>query len=207
MSPTLRNINVITSTGAIVLLVMSIWPDYAGGCCGFLVGAGAAGLLGVSWLFVVLQAQYRRKWPPVRQMAAAPLVVLLTYAMLNLYIPRRVAFIACQEQFDEIVARSVSPTTTTAPSTTLPDVGSRQTDPVPLNRRLGVYRVDQYAIDPRGGIYFRTGTGQDGMGPDTMSYGFVYRPNPDGTPFGASRYLVRRIRGDWHWFQASNDWF
>jgi len=72
---------------------------------------------------------------------------------------------------------------------------------------LGIYHVDEWASDQRGGVYFRTGTGPDGIGPDTMSYGFVYRPNREGSPFGASHYMVRRLGGDWYWFRASNDWF
>jgi len=78
---------------------------------------------------------------------------------------------------------------------------------VPLDRWLGIYHVDEWASDQRGGVYFRTGTGPDGIGPDTMSYGFVYRPNREGSPFGASHYMVRRLGGDWYWFRASNDWF
>jgi hypothetical protein len=72
-------------------------------------------------------------------------------------------------------------------------------------RRIGIYWVDKYVADPRGGVYFRTGTGVDGFGPDVMSYGFAYRPNADGSPFGGARYGRWRLFGDWYWFRASDD--
>jgi hypothetical protein len=74
-----------------------------------------------------------------------------------------------------------------------------------LGRWLGAYFVDRYAADPRGGIYFRTHSGPDGIGPDTMSYGFAYQPNSEGTPFGEAGYRYSRMAGDWYCFSASND--
>ncbi len=38
-----------------------------------------------------------------------------------------------------------------------------------------------------------------------MSYGFVYRPNPEGTPFGNAGYRYSYVVGDWYCFSASND--
>jgi hypothetical protein len=37
-----------------------------------------------------------------------------------------------------------------------------------------------------------------------MSSGFVYRPNPEGTPFGRAGYNRSRIVGDWYAFSASD---
>ena len=67
--------------------------------------------------------------------------------------------------------------------------------------------VDEYTADPRGGVYFRVHRGHDGIGPDVMSYGFVYKPNRIGTPFGAAGYHLFRLGNDWYWFRASDDWF
>ena len=75
-----------------------------------------------------------------------------------------------------------------------------------LGRFLGIYYVNRFAADPRGGVYLRTHAGADGIGPDTMSYGFAYKPNPKGTPFGNSHYGLSHIVGDWYFFSASNDW-
>ncbi|WP_139228486.1 hypothetical protein [Planctomicrobium piriforme] len=66
--------------------------------------------------------------------------------------------------------------------------------------------MKDYATDPRGGVSFRTHTSPDGIGPDTMSYGFAYHPNGEGTPFGAAGYQVRRLQNGWYWFMTSNDW-
>ena len=75
-----------------------------------------------------------------------------------------------------------------------------------LGRFMGVYSVDRSAADPRGGVYFRTHAGPDGIGPDTMSYGFAFRPNREGTPFGKARYHLSHVVGDWYLFWASNDY-
>jgi len=76
-----------------------------------------------------------------------------------------------------------------------------------VGQRFGIYHVDQVGIDGRGGIYFRVNTGQDGIGPDQMSYGFVKNPNRTGSPFGRSDYSVRQIAGEWYEFKASDDFF
>ncbi|MFO0950214.1 MAG: hypothetical protein U0835_03495 [Isosphaeraceae bacterium] len=71
---------------------------------------------------------------------------------------------------------------------------------------FGIYRVDVCARDERGGVFFRTGTGPDGVGPDRESYGFAYRPNTQGTPFGRAGYRLRRLAGDWYIFSVSDDY-
>ena len=76
---------------------------------------------------------------------------------------------------------------------------------LPLNRRLGIFQVDEYAADPRGGVYVRVHSGGDGLGPDIMSYGFAYQPNSKGTPFGAAEYQTFAIGRGWYWFRASDD--
>jgi hypothetical protein len=75
-----------------------------------------------------------------------------------------------------------------------------------LERQIGPYWVDRYGTDRRGGVYFRTHTGPDGIGPDQMSYGFAFQPNDQGTPFGNAGYQFRHLFGDWYVFAASDDW-
>ncbi len=77
---------------------------------------------------------------------------------------------------------------------------------VVANLQLGIYQVDEWAVDPRGGVFFRVNTGGDGLGPDTMSYGFAKHPNSTGTPFGMAKYRTFPLVGDWYWFRASNDY-
>lgn len=127
----------------------------------------------------------RRRW-----ISFAPALVALCFALVLTGTPRRVAFLLSRPAFRRHVAR--------APADDYE--GER------LGRLLGLYHVDRYAADPRGGVYFRTHAGLDGIGPDTMSYGFAYRPNPKGSPFGNARYRRTPLAGDWYSFSASDDY-
>ncbi len=126
---------------------------------------------------------------PRRRITTAPAFIAVSLILLWFGIPRRVAFLLSRPAFERLVA--------TAPA--------NRYEGEPLGRRLGLYDVDRYAADPRGGVYFRTHAGPDGIGPDTMSYGFVFRPNPEGTPFGKAGYGLSYMVGDWYCFSASND--
>lgn len=67
-----------------------------------------------------------------------------------------------------------------------------------LFERLGLYSVDYYARDRRGGIYFATSQHQI-LG---VSYGFAYQPNHRGCPFGDSGYAIEPVVGEWYWFRS-----
>jgi len=114
-----------------------------------------------------------------------------TYVLLKFYVPRRIAFAMNRASFDRLLQDA--------------DHGAIADDAAAVH--AGIYRVDEIASDPRGGTYFRVFSGTDGLSPDTMSYGFAYRPNAEGSPFGASQYKVRHLQDDWYWFRASDDWF
>src|SRR5438094_93954 len=85
----------------------------------------------------------------------ASAMLIGTYVLLKFYVPRRVAFAITRSQFEQFIAQAHTP----AP----------QSKRISLNRKFGVYRVDSYGADPRGGVYFRVHSGQDGLGPDVMS--------------------------------------
>ena len=121
---------------------------------------------------------------------SAPAIVVLSLALILVGIPRRVAFLLSRPAFQRYV--SMAP--------------ACEYRGVVLGRLLGFYYIDRYGTDPRGGAYFRTHTGPDGIGPDQMSYGFAFRPNREGTPFGNAHYRCTRMVGDWYVFSASNDW-
>jgi len=187
----LRAVNTLTLLGGIGLLTLSVWPGFVIGC--FLsLAYPAIALLGLAWLLIVIRAvpkPYGRGTPiPLLQILIAPIMVCSTYALLKFYIPRRIAFVAHISQFEQ---RLTSAATTT--------------QPIALNRWLGIYRVDQIRHDIRGGVYFRTGIGADGI--DQMSCGFVHQPNPEGSPFGRKYYIYRPLAGDWYWFEASDDYY
>ena len=71
-----------------------------------------------------------------------------------------------------------------------------------LDQRIGLYNVDRYSTDPRGGIYFRV-RGED-AGLDLIHYGFVYQPNQQGSPFGQSNYTLEHLTGDWYIFSETS---
>jgi hypothetical protein len=190
----LRAVNTITAVGAIFLISVSLWPGALVGCFALLLLPFIA-LLGIAWLFLVITA-LPRPWGrasalPRDQLMLAPIMVMFTLLLLIFYIPRRIAFVAFRSQFASYV----------------PSAPASNGRPAPLDKWLGIYHADSYGSDPRGGVYFRTGTGADGIGPDQMSYGFAYQPNTKGTPFGAAHYGIWHLSGDWYWFRASDDWY
>lgn len=189
----LRVVNACCIGGAILLVVMSPWPGYANSCFALLLIPVIA-LLGLTWLLAGARAlrvpRVTGSPTPIQTVATAPVIVLLTLAMLQFYVPRRIGFLCCRAQFAANVNGA-------------PVSGYLVKR---FDRRLGIYHVDARIADPRGGVYFLTGTGADGFGPDTMSYGFAYRPNPQGTPFGNAKYKLGSLGGGWFWFAASNDW-
>jgi hypothetical protein len=111
-----------------------------------------------------------------------------TLGLLWFHVPQRFVFVSCQVELRKLVD----------------DAPTGEFRGEELHRRVGPYRVDRYAADERGGVFFRTATGPDGIGPDEMSYGFAFRPNGRGTPFGNARYWQDHLLGDWYVFGASN---
>jgi hypothetical protein len=65
--------------------------------------------------------------------------------------------------------------------------------------------VQEAEVDERGGLYFVTSTGGDWI--DKVSSGFVFKPNPKGTPFGAAQYSLTQLSGDWYRFYVTDDWY
>jgi hypothetical protein len=134
----------------------------------------------------------RQTWRPWWMSASiGAAVVAASLILIATQVPMRIAFVVSRSAFE---ATRVENTPWSSG-----EIGFS----VPLDRRLGVLRVDRYGEDPRGGVYFRTGTSMDAI--DTMSHGFVHKPNGEGTPFGRSRYRVRHLVDDWYVFSASDD--
>lgn len=185
-----------TAVACLAALAISIYPGVLNdlvvlgvlGFCFVLPVVGALGLIGV----ILLARKGRLRGLRIRWTQAAVIFGLLlgTYVLLKFYVPRRIAFAVSRSSFEQMLPQA---TTSTGQGAA-------------LNRRLGLYQVDTYAADPRGGVYFRVHTGPDGIGPDRMSYGFVYKPNDEGTPFGAARYRLFRLGRDWYGFRVSDDW-
>jgi hypothetical protein len=186
----------VTVLGSLLLLGLSMWPGVVEDgvlqipfCC-------ATFPLLVAWTLLVECLGVRdllpKPWSSVRGRwwgLLSVLVMTATVALVWLNVPRRLAFAACYPQFAELVD-----------STPIGDNGGH-----PLGRQLGPYWVDRYAADERGGVYFRTHAGPDGIGPDTMSYRFAFRPNVEGTPFGGTACRYGHLFGEWYTFAVSND--
>jgi hypothetical protein len=127
---------------------------------------------------------HRRRWMPL-----ATMILILNAVLFWSGTPRRLAFILSRPAFGPYVASAPAPL-----------YGGNV-----LDRRLGVYHVDLFAADLRGGVYFRTHRGLDGLSLRTMCYGFAHRPNPMGSPFGDAKYGLSHLVGDWYCFAALND--
>jgi hypothetical protein len=187
----------LTVAGGVGLLAAAVWPgmleesmfDIPPCCvsvplfgCWFLLLIGLA----LRDLATRPHPPNRRRWWGVRSAA----VMFGTMALLWFDVPQRSAFAFCAPDLRLFVDEA-------------PLCEGREG--VSLGQQIGPYRVDRYAADKRGGVYFRTATGPDGLGPDRMSYGFAFCPNWRGTPFGNARYSHRHLFGDWYVFAASED--
>ena len=189
-----------TVVGSLTVLLLSVWPGLLSDI--FFIAI----ILLVKWVPIVLivlatsivigiirnrrRGVQEKQCFPKREALAIPILAFVALAMLVTDVPRQIAFLASKSAFDVAVE-----------SAPVSKYG------VPFSRRLGVYKVDEWATDPRGGVYFRVHSGADGIGPDVMSYGFALKPNSKGSPFGRADYATYRLIGDWYVFMASNDWY
>jgi hypothetical protein len=184
----------VEALACLVALAVSIYPgvlfDWLFVWIIFFFVGPIVGITLFVWLIVLVRGHKLRIGRySVSGVAVVVAILVATLTLLTFYVPRRIAFAISRASFEPLVQNA-------------PVSWDRVN---PLNRRLGPYKVDAYAADARGGVYFRVYTGPDG--PDRMSYGFVYKPNPEGTPFGAASYEVHPLSRDWCWFCASDDWY
>lgn len=186
----------LASTASLVLLLVSTYPgalqdiEYYGFLTAIIwVPAGA--LLGVGYLIALIRSGLGfTKWPLFRLGLAAAMVVS-TYGLLRVYIPRRLAFMASRTEFTVQLAQA-----------------PRQAYHIePLDQYLGVYRVRDFAVTPDGGTYFRVYESGDGFWRSSTSYGFVHQPSRHDSPYGGEAYKLRRLEGGWYWFRASEESF
>lgn len=194
MKTKLNILLILTILTCVLTLVLSIYPGVLQGLFLFIAIALlwlliAVGI-GIALIAIVLQRGERSAKNTLAKMGLILLIVFSSYGLLKFYVPRRIAFLVSRPAFESWLVQN-SPKNSTARS---------------LNTKLLIYHVDQYAADPRGGVYFRVYNTRDGLGPDTISYGFAYQPNSQGSPFGAAYYGIYPLGNGWFWFQASTDW-
>ena len=178
-----------------LLLPVSVFPGLPSGLA-FLAAISSpfwlpAGCLSL-WTFVDSAREVADKLGPPRPrprwLAPAAIVLVANCGLLWCAAPRRLAFLHARPSFEMHVP--VAPPAASGAG--------------PVDLRLGVYVVDRFGTDPRGGIYFQTCSNPDAFHASTVSYGFAYRPNPSGTPFGDEDCVIEHIVGDWYSYQASN---
>src|SRR5262249_39736813 len=156
----------LTVIGGIGLLILDVWPGLLDLVFDIPFCCGSLPLLGFWFLLLVglgLRDVATRPAPPARRRwwglraAGSSLGAL---GLLWFHVPQRIAFPFCCADLRGLVD----------------DAPADEFRGRELGRQVGPYRVDRYAADKRGGVFFRTATGTDGIGPDQMSYGFVFRP-------------------------------
>lgn len=143
-------------------------------------------LAGGGFAMIALWCVFRRLTGEHRRHRASSAVVVACLvgvpALLGTDTPRRLFFRLFQPELEAMLPDA-------------PPAGDRVT--VPVNADLQIYWIDHWGTDRRGGTYFRTAVGRK------RSYGFVHKPNAEGSPFGDEDYKTHPLRGDWHSFQAS----
>ncbi len=186
----------LTCTASVVLLLVSTYPgalqdiEYYGFLTA-IIWVPACALLGVGYLMALIRSGLGfTKWPLFRLGLAAAMLVA-TYGLLRVYAPRRLAFMASHTEFTTMLAQ--------APSL------AHKIEPV--DQYAGLYRVKDIAVTPDGGTHFRVYESANGFFRNRTSYGFVYKPGRDHSPYGGEAYRIRPLGAGWYWFRASEESF
>jgi hypothetical protein len=178
---------------SVVLVGLSIFPgilEQVPADISWIAG-GAYGLFALVLAGCRLLKPNRTGQPGRRTSAVIVLLCLVVTPLLLLtHTPRRLVFRQHQGQFDKLLERAPQP-------------GNRVV--APLNADLGIYWIDQWGTDARGGTYFRSTSGWADGRADKRSFGFAHKPNLDGSPFGDARYELHHLTGDWYSFSATDD--
>ena len=187
----------LSSMASAGLIVLSVWPGSIQNMTYFALFTwifwfplvAIAGL--VTFVIIIRKSQRTSHVSSsgIKFFLLAGIIGIISIVVVAFSVPRRIVFPLFSSSFQAHVD-------------TAPISSYRGHD---LDEQVGVWKVDRYGRDPRGGVYFRTATGPDGLGPDQMSYGFVWKPNQSGSPFGNADYYTARLAGDWYYFKVSND--
>ncbi len=117
--------------------------------------------------------------------------IFLTSVLIRTNLPQVLAFSISRPAFEVLLADPVK----------LEDLCGQR-----LPQQVGLYFVMECDRDPRGGVYFSTGS--HGFLFDSDTYGFVYQPNAHGSQrFGEDPYEYYPVVDGWYWFRAGRDWF
>jgi hypothetical protein len=160
----------------------------------------------IGFLFTI-QAPRDHRRRNVRWLVTPAVLALLALVLAKAAFVPKAFFALNQSEFDAEVKRLTSEG--------LPPVSSGEWEELPLDRRIGGFRVDVLGVDSAGGLWFRTGTYSDMI--DRGSVGFYYRSPNTATPlntygaptspFGAAGLDLRNLGGGWYYFDVTDDWF
>lgn len=182
---------------SLTLQVISLWPGLLSNVLWWVIISGiicvpllaAAGIVLAVFLIRLFLKSPNAAVRPVLYLAVGGMVFLAALVWIYIHGPLRMAFYITQSSFKPYLGEPI-------------EKGTRYY----TTARIGIWNIDRRETDFRGGRYFRIGKGPDGFGPDIISYGFAYRPNKDGSPFGNAKYHLSRLNKDWYFFSASDDW-
>jgi hypothetical protein len=138
--------------------------------------------------------QSRKRRFPTKLALVTVSLIFLTSIVGTLNVPKKILFSLSRSDFDAFVNNAA--------------LVKAQCLPV-MKQKLGWYLVEGCDVDPRGGIYFKTGS--ENLILDSVSYGFVYQPNREGSREfgdldGDLDYDHYPLTGSWYWFRAERDW-
>lgn len=142
------------------------------------------------WLFVAISYLYFLFHDVKRYAWITPVLFVVT--MVCAVQGPRVGFSMSQKQLDQIAKQVLTESTPNG-----------KFEPP---KKAGVYEILAYSIDANSGtVYLVTTYENDGLGPDTCTSGFVYKPVATESPYGRKYYDPLPMSGDWFQFSASND--
>ncbi len=187
----------VSVTVVALLVGMSAYPGLIASTIFSLLGfISLLPLLVIWFLFVGFMALrdlwFRRSLRSAYALQSAA-ISLFAFGLVVLRVPMRLGFAVSRPAFERFLQE--------AP---VPVKSPREMEVEMASRWFGIYHVDEWGIDARGGTYFRTGRGSDVL--NEYSYGFVFQANREGTPFGAAKYYLTRIAPEWHTFFVSSDY-
>ena len=171
------------------LLALIAWPgmlEQIPSRLALIVGISAAAITAVFALWRFLRPARPNSPQPRTSTIVVLFCAIATPILLMTHNTQRVAFSRHQLQFEALLANAPPP-------------GDRSI--ANLNADLGLFWIDVWGTDARGGTYFRTMVGAP---PERRSFGFAYRPNTVGSPFGDLEYELQHLTGDWYSFAASD---
>ncbi len=156
---------------------------------------------------------FRVKWVFLIDLAA----ITLAIALLNAEMPLKWAFAYSQPQFEQVaspalLAEFYPELVERLPEETVNKDGAIATRVLAVELTIKSYHIDTLAYRADGSAYFRLK--EPLYTSEREFYGFAYRPQQKGTPFGGGyepdrSSTLHPLNGDWYWFRdtiGSDDW-